>query len=111
MADYESVICGQRFRFSLMRFFPSLGVLPQSRCRAMDSGASAIIRARRSSTPALPYNLPLQCFEPIHLAFDNAAAPLFRDGRLHCQNVPSQSAGEILDQEDSGRVRSLDPTV
>jgi len=35
----------------------------------------------------------------------------FRDGGLHCQNVPSKSAGEILDQDDSGRVRSVDPTV
>jgi hypothetical protein len=55
VADYESVICAQRCRFSLLRFFPTLGVLPQSRCRAMDSGASAIILGRRSSTPALPY--------------------------------------------------------
>src|SRR5262249_6845238 len=67
------------------------------------------MRARRSSTPALPYIARFSILQPIDLTFSRTVVPASGNGLLYRVVVLLKAADELLHAIDPGPERLVDP--
>jgi len=94
---YPPDLPGGECRFSLLRFFLTLGA------KSWEAGAARRARAKQfKSGSAIP--LALQCLQPIDVNFHRPIAPALFNDRLDCTLVLFQGAHKTLHSINAGGV-------